>query len=328
MTDALRLIIHIGAGKCGSSAVQQFLVDNAYSLLDEGFLVPGRYLDPKPKGCGQHLAYFEEGISNPGFADEVTAKLAGLRDHALEHGLHTVTLSAENLINPKGFVDLFVPAQDLFDITVVAYVRRQDDFVISAWQQWQIKQHDDFWEYYRRHRGGVNWHRQLEPWRSRYGRASMAVRRYSRANLVEGDVVADFCSVIGADQARHRRPTRVNRSLHERFNPMIARYRRELFSSIHDNRFYSFLGEVLGEHAFRDYRGSTLLTLSERRMVLADHNAANELLRAEYFPEIGDEPLFPPPGPADVHVPSEPPMDEATALSYLAMFRLWKRLQD
>ncbi len=325
MTARPRLIIHIGAGKCGSSAIQQFLVENAESLLDEGFLVPGRYLDPKPEGCGQHLAYFEDGITSPDFVDEVTAKLAGLHDYAAEHGLGAVVLSAENLINPKGFVELFVPSQALFDITIVAYVRRQDDFVISAWQQWQIKQHDDFWEYYRRHRGGVNWHRQLEPWKKNYGRSAMLVRRYSPTALIDGDVVVDFCSVLGVDPARRTRPPQANRSLHERFNPMIARYRRELFSSIHDNRFYTFLGEVLGEHAYRDYRGSMVLTLSERRMVLDDHDAVNELLRAEYFPELGDEPLFPPPRPADVHIPSEPPMDEATELSYLAMFRLWQR---
>ncbi|MDH4278858.1 MAG: hypothetical protein OEZ14_00610 [Acidimicrobiia bacterium] len=325
MTDRPRLVLHIGAGKCGSSAIQQFLVVNAESLADDGFLVPGRYLEPKPEGCGQHLAYFEDGIASPGFGDDLMAKLTALHDHAVEHDFGAVILSAENLINPKGFVDLFVPARELFDITVVAYVRRQDDFVISAWQQWQIKQHDDFWEYYGRHRGGVNWHRQLEPWRRNYGRPAVVVRRYSPDALVGGDVVADFCAVIEADLSRHRRPDRANRSLHERFNPMIARYRRELFTSIHDNRFYTFLGDVLGEHAYRGYRGSTVLTLSERRMVMADHAAANDLLKAEYFPELGEAPLFPPPGPADVHVSSEPLMDEATALSFLAMFRLWER---
>lgn len=323
MTDRPRLVVHIGAGKCGSSAIQQFLAVNAGSLAGDGFLVPGRYLQPDTEGCGQHLAYFEEGIVTPGFAGEVTARLAALHDHAVEHGRRAVVVSAENLINPKGFVDLFTPARELFDITIVAYVRRQDDFVISAWQQWQIKQHDDFWAYYGRHRGGVNWHRQLEPWRCNYGRSAMVVRRYSSDALVDGDVVADFCSIIGADHTRHRRPARANRSLHERFNPMIARYRRELFSSIHDNRFYAFLGDVLGEHAYRDYRGSMVLTLSERQMIMADHASANDLLQAEYFPEVGDEPLFPPPDERDVHVSSEPPMDDATALSFLAMFRLW-----
>ena len=325
MTTRPRLILHIGAGKCGSSAIQRFLVENAEALATQGFLVPGRSLEVGAEGCGQHLAYFEDGISRPGFAEEVTAKLSGLHRHVVEHGMTSVVVSAENLINPKGFVELFVPARDQFEIQVVAYVRRQDDFVISAWQQWQIKQHDDFWEYYGRHRGGVNWHRQLEPWRRNYGRPSMIVRRYCPTALVDGDVTVDFCSAIGAVHGSFDRPERANRTLHERFNPMIARYRRELFSSIHDNRFYTFLGEALGEHAYRDYRGSMLLTLSERQMILADHEASNELLRAEYFSELDQESLFPPPAATDVHVPGHPPMDEGTELSFLAMFRMWEQ---
>ncbi len=324
MSDRIKLFVHIGAGKCGSSAIQQFLVVNARGLADAGLLVPGRTLTADPAGCGQHLQYFETGIQRPDFGAEVERRLTDLREVATGQKQRTVVISAENLINPKGFVDLFKPANDLFDIRIVAYVRRQDDFVISAWQQWQIKQHDDFWDYYATTRGRVNWFNQLEPWNQNFGRANMIVRRFDREALVGGDVVADFCEIIGADVADHVSTGDANRSLHERFHPLVSRHRTELFTSIHDNRFYRFLGEVLGDKAFKDYRGSTLLTLAQRRMILADHETSNDRLKAEYFSQLGDRPLFAPPKRADVHHLDEPPMDKATELAYVAMFRMWE----
>lgn len=326
MSDRIKLFVHIGAGKCGSSAIQQFLVVNAAGLADAGILVPGRTMTVDQAGCGQHLQYFETGIQRHDFGTEVERRLVGLRDAAAARGQHAVVISAENLINPKGFVDLFKPANDIFDVRIIAYVRRQDDFVISAWQQWQIKQHNDFWDYYANARGRVDWSKQLDPWKQNFGRPNMIVRRFDREALIDGDVVADFCDAIGADAVDHRLTGDANRSLHERFHPLVSRHRAELFSSIHDNRFYRFLGDVLGEKAFKDYRGSTLLTLAQRRMVLADHAGPNDRLKAEYFPELGESPLFPPPRPSDVHTLNEPPMDEATQLLYVAMFKLWSRI--
>ncbi len=117
--------------------------------------------------------------------------------------------------------------------------------------------------------------------------------------------------------------------MHERFNQVASRHRHELFDSMHDHRFYRFLEEVLGERAYKDYRGSIVLTLSQRQMIVNDHVPANRRLRKEYFGELDDgEPLFPPPDPSDVHVLDEPPMDESTQLLYLGMFRLWKQLQE
>ena len=328
MTESHRveLFLHIGAGKCGSSAIQRFLAVNSDGLADAGMLVPGHDLTAGSKGCDMHLQYFEEGIDRPDFGTEVRERLADLKATAVRRGDRAVVISAENLINPKGFVDLFPPAVDLFDVRIMAYVRRQDDFVVSAWQQWQIKQHTDFWDYYATTRGKVNWFSQLEPWKQIYGRDAMVVRRFDRRALVDGDVVADFCDVIGVDVDRLERTGEANRSLHERFHPLASNHRTALFRSIHDNRFYRFLEEVLGDSAYKDYRGSTLLTLAQRRMIVADHEGPNDRLKAEYFPELGDQPTFPPPTADDVHDNAGPPMDDATQLLWVAMFRLWSRM--
>jgi len=328
MTQPIRLYLHIGAGKCGSSAIQQFLASNVASLRKRGVLLPGRDLVDDGRDCGQHLRFFEAGVDDECFPDLMVERILALRDIAENDDLHSIVISGENLINPKGFSELFEPLIDQLDIKVVAYIRRQDDFMISAWQQWQLKQHDNFWDYYLRQRGRVNWHRQLEPWRRRYGRDNTIVRRYSPATLIGGDVIADFCDVLTLDLADFEKTGPANRSLHERFNVLANKYRHELFESIHDNRFYNFLEDTLGERAYKNYRGSSLLTLSQRRLIMADHAGVNETLRAEYFPQMEEGTLFPVPTDADVHVFDETPMDEPTELAYLAMYRLWQRMQS
>ncbi|MDH3293640.1 MAG: hypothetical protein OER95_04895 [Acidimicrobiia bacterium] len=323
MGDPPRLYLHIGAGKCGSSAIQQFLDTNAEHLRKQGFLVPGRSLQDDASGCGQHLQFFEDGIGTEGFAELVSTRLDALGETVTREGLHSIVISGENLINPKGFVELFQGSADRFQLKVIAYVRRQDDFMISAWQQWQLKQFDTFWDYYARHRGRINWHRQLERWRQPFGSEAMIVRRYSSDALLDGDVVADFCRAIGADTVDLTLTGRANRSLHERFNTLANKHRDVLFESIHDHRFYTFLETLLGEKAYKDYSGSTLLTLAQRRLILEDHAEANERLRSTYFPDLDPDALFPRPTARDVHVTNERPMDEATELLYVAMFRMW-----
>jgi hypothetical protein len=321
-----RLVLHIGAGKCGSSAIQQFLLANRHDLRKRGVLFPGRNLEDDDTPGSQQLQFFEDNVDDDSFPDLVRRRLLGLHEIVMAEDLHTVIISAENLINPKPFPRLFAGLRKRYDIRVVVYVRRQDDYVVSGWQQWHIKRHTDFWDYYGRIRGRIDWHRDLERWKQIFGLDAITVRNFSSRTLIDGDVVSDFCQAVDLDPDHYQRAPMVNRSLHERFNPLISRHRERLFTSVHDNEFYTFLEDLLGDAAYRDYSGSSLLTLSERRLVFSDHREANERLRADYFPDIEPEVgLFSPPTARDVHVTREPAMDPATELLYVAMFELYRR---
>lgn len=52
------LYIHIGAGKCGSSATQTFLRQNRDVLDEAGVLVPTTKLTPDGSRFGRHVQYF------------------------------------------------------------------------------------------------------------------------------------------------------------------------------------------------------------------------------------------------------------------------------
>ncbi len=322
-----RLVIHIGSGKCGSSAIQSFLGTNATALREDGFVVPGVDLNLSSHQRGNQLRLFNHGMGTDGFDDDITSRLAKLRRQMDEHGWHTLILSAENLLNPRGFHRLFASSAEAFEIHVVAYVRRQDDLMVSAWQQWHLKRHANFWAYADKVNGSLDWHDRLEPWRLTYGDDALTVRVFARENLEGGDVVADFAHHAGLDHTRYEPVAEANRTLHERFNRVANTYREVLFDDPHDHRFYAFLEDLLGEKAYKDYRGSAVLTLGQRRAIVQQYSEANERLRRQYFPDVPSEPgVFPPPKRSDVASLPNSDGDEVHDLAYVAMFAMYKRL--
>ncbi len=329
--DRPRMVLHIGSGKCGSSAIQSFLATNASALREDGVVIPGVDLDLTSHQRGNQLRLFNYGMGTDGFEEEVTSKLTELGRQMDTNGWHTLIISAENLVNPRGFHQLFAPSASNFDISVVAYVRRQDDLMVSAWQQWHLKRFESFEAYADKVRGSLDWHKRLEPWRVTYGDDALSVRVFARDRLTRGDVVADFAHQAGLDVDRYQAVAAANRTLHERFNRLANTYRDVLFESPHDHRFYTFLEELLGEKAYKDYPGSILLTLGQRQAIVDQYAEANERLRRQYFPELPDDHgVFAPPSESDVaqleDVGQEYSSDEVHDMAYVAMYEMYKRL--
>ena len=298
----MKLILHIGGAKCGSSAIQQVIAENAARLRAAGILVPSARLSVEGKMLGQQIQFFLRVVGQPSGSVVVTRRLRALRREMSEHGLHTLVVSAENLINPNVYADLFARANDLFDVQIVAYVRRQDDYLISAWQQWALKVHPSL-DAFLDARVGVdaNWSQLLVPWERQFGRERIVVRRFQRASLKAGDVVEDFFGVTGLPLEEIERSHRLyNRSWNEHAGELAHRV-RDMFEDQHDNRIFGDLRHAIGPAVYKDYSGSLLLTLEQRREILAAYEECNAAIRAKYFPNLpAEEPLFDPPDPDDV----------------------------
>src|ERR1022692_4124652 len=89
-----RLILHIGANKTGSTAVQTFLRLNWKVLLSLGFLVPDRELGASENISGDHLSVLQKLIDDSDHAG-LDAKINLL----MQAKAQVVVISAENLSN-------------------------------------------------------------------------------------------------------------------------------------------------------------------------------------------------------------------------------------
>jgi len=102
------------------------------------------------------------------------------------------------------------------DITVVVYIRRQDDFLLSTYstdikggaqhrlrvpEDDLIRRRYDYWEL-------------LSRWSAAFGREKVVCRRYETSALIGGDIVQDFLATIRLDRdLSYSFPRRLNESL-------------------------------------------------------------------------------------------------------------------
>lgn len=308
-----KLILHIGAGKCGSSAIQEYLRVNAAALRAQGVLVPTEDLTPASNVTGMQINLFHNLLSDPhalhacgqptrhDAAAILIPRLAALRDEMERDNLHTLVLSAENLINEHAFSRLFAQAKVLFDVHVVAYIRRQDEHLSSAWGQWYVKRYASI-DAYLAARVPVDndWYEMLRAWREDFGADRIRVRLFDREFLHNGDVTDDFLMVTGLPaDASHQKIGRINESNEESLIALANRV-PDAFESMHDTGFFLILKSVLG-NSYRPVKEKPWLFDFRRRMeIMAAYAESNERVRSTYFPEIpAGTPLFAPPREED-----------------------------
>ena len=326
----VRLVVHLGAAKSGSSALQHYFAKNRAALRANGVLIPDQDMAAGSNVSGTQLWFFES--LRPCGADQQKIfhdRLARLRETADAEGLNTVVISSENLINPRGFHRLFEKVDQSFDLRCLLYVRRQDDYLISAWHQWDMKRGDSPDQLFAKRAEFGDWHDRLLPWEETVGRDRITVRRFGKSYLTDGDVVSDFVSAIALNtDGCEPLAGFTNRSLDEALGRMASRV-PDVFTGPHDNGFYEAFANVLGEEAFKRGNGSALFSYGQRLQILDTHAPGNDALKKKYFPDLpAGEPLFQPPDPEEAITltPAEE-RDEELRFLIRAVYRMAEKIQ-
>ena len=286
-----KLVVHIGCAKGGSSAIQAGLRENRDALRAQGVCVPSHDLEADSHVTGAQGAFFETFVHErkareiPHLGDRLDAQAAA-------SDASTIVLSAENLCNPLGFERAFGPLRERFDMRIVMYVRRQDDYLQSAWQQWIVKRGKSLLAWMI---GGVglngDWLRLLTPWADVFGDDRISVRVFDRQRLVGGDAFLDYCELLGVDAGGFQSPGEVNAG----FTPLLSRVvegRDYLFDGPHDSRFYDSVRELAGDFVAKNGASAPLFTAEEAAAIMRRYTRSNEGLRRRFLPHVKG-PLFP-----------------------------------
>lgn len=222
----MRCIVHIGAPKTGSTAIQRLLHDNRDALLERGILYPNVSL----RGFGHHDFAFLLGGGYPAWATPQNRPLselaADLRNAVASCKAETLLISSEDFFifpEPDKLKALLTEVGVVGPTRIAAYLRRQDEACASWYNQAvkaqgyagtiedAVRDFDDLWDYERR----------LQPWAQTFGKAALVLRDY--AAVAEGDVRRDFLRLIGLQPDDFPLPVgRVN----ERINRDILEFQR------------------------------------------------------------------------------------------------------
>jgi hypothetical protein len=219
-----RIVLHIGYGKTGTTAIQGALATNRQLLADEGILYP-EWRDfverDNHNGVAKCLTYREHEGFLPSFFD-------GLHKSAA----NTIVISGETLAiypergafarSQKSMVDgsvfqngyradpnwrikkrdligeLKSSLPDADEVRVVVFLRRQDLWLESVYNEdvkggYSAADFGSFGEYYK---NSLHYDQQLELWADAFGHQSIDVRVYEKDQL-EGGVVQQFFQAGG-----------------------------------------------------------------------------------------------------------------------------------
>lgn len=129
------LIIHIGEGKTGSSAIQKYLNDKSKNLLSRGIFYPKHFVDSNNISSGHGIIY-----------DPLIAGDFELAGNNLQNLLHeskdkgcTLLLSSENFQNFHSFFENFSKKNSI-NLKVVCFIRDMVGRLNSSYNQ-AIKRH-------------------------------------------------------------------------------------------------------------------------------------------------------------------------------------------
>ena len=313
-----QVVLHFGADKTGSSSIQSFLDRTRETLLlEQGIAYApgirhGRLGSRFTTDPMRYILNREEGVRDPETiraADD--AYVAGFeRWLAGVGGARVMALSYEGFLDmdATGLERLRAFCAELADdVDVLIYVRPPLSYARSAISQ-RVRTGRPAWPAgdppVRRYRD------RLQPIVATFGKGRTHVRRFARENLAGGDVVSDFCRLLGVDGEALKRvggpPAQLNASLSE-LAAMVGEALREQLESagyrLPPADFESRFGDLLARIEGRPI----LLEAEQAAAVLREHSVHGQYLRDEFGLELPEE--------VSSHMGTEPPPEVERALS-------------
>ncbi len=274
-------ILHIGAPKTGSTALEKFLANNAQILSKNGWKYPTINI----RGFGHHdLAY----LVSSGYPDWATPQTKTLDE--LQQDLAEAVKDKEKIIlsseifylqpNPEGVAEILSRLGcQTHNVKIVVYVRRQDDIHISWYNQAikaqgytgsikdSIKETHATWDYLH----------QLTQWSDVFGKENILVRPYQAEDMISDDICVDFASLVGfpvnkLDFPQEHSNTRINKDILEYQRlinglPLSAEEKRRFHKQLMDLTQYSSELELFDD--------TPLLSIMEREEILNEYENSN-----------------------------------------------------
>lgn len=299
----MKLILHVGTHKTGTTAIQSFLQANTDIIMKHGVCYPlfdvrwpqlvkanrnGYFLNRAALRRLDVEAKVDDG-------KQVTSCIGKLEKAIAKDCSADILLSDERMwysgaIHPGYWeaVKNVVRGIGFESIEVIVYFRRQDEFAESLWNQFvkATKMTEDLKSYLKspRVRALCDYHAGVKRIERVFGRDSVCVAVYDRTKLKNGDVVDDFCYRIGLPLDGGYHPVS-----HKEANPRLSSNLVELKRIMNNSVEYQGLNNVFGKafaHAMSADNWSEetpLLDDGTRTEFLAHFKRGNKALANERF---------------------------------------------
>ncbi|MDE7431205.1 MAG: hypothetical protein K2N34_04730, partial [Lachnospiraceae bacterium] len=242
------LLIHIGTPKTGTTALQSFLLNNSSILEKYGWSYP--ILIDGEIGYWERYEVETAGNGNKIYYDGIVNGMRSEWDKGWDIVLRCLSnknvILSEEAVYRRG-VDAFLSnAKEKYDnIKVIVYLRRQDRFIESLYNQSikgniQYKTFEEFVDTDAVVDNFLDYEWKLDSISQIVGRENLIVRIYEKQQLIGNNTVTDFMSAIGIalDQDDWQRIQAKNTSLGGNYLEI-----KRLINSVLGNDNFGYEGE-------------------------------------------------------------------------------------
>ncbi|MBN2323419.1 MAG: hypothetical protein JXQ30_06770 [Spirochaetes bacterium] len=212
------VFLHIGYYKTGTTAVQHYFHSNRQELLQCGILYPEtgifsnashgllsmKRLHEVGQMVPQWFMLIKSGMGRIKTAHRIWEDvIKEITDTTAEKILISSEEFTRYAMNSESEALIFEIKRFLrdFDVKVLCYLRRQDDY-LESWYNQMVKMGAKVSEgfssdlLYTLDEIHSNYLRVLDAWERIFGRLNMIVRIYDRRNILDGDIIKDFLSIF------------------------------------------------------------------------------------------------------------------------------------
>lgn len=293
------LFLHIGMNKTGSTALQVYMSKHYGEHLKQGVLYPsaGR------KGVTHYLLSTAFGLgSNKHLRHKYNLEqiLEEMVREGRKKGTDHYVVSSETFIVCRDPKLLNAALSSRFDVKIVIYLRRHDEWIESLYNQavkmvvtppWGMGV-ANYLEHQRNRGEGAIYFRYwdlLECWSDAFGRENISVRPFERQQFVNNDLIQDFLSVVGVDSSQYD----VRTLKRGDSNISLSADRLSLVDSLQHARFFSprikrLIVKLVARVPTRRVR-KYVLSPDERKQLVAENQHDYVRIARAY---LGREDLF------------------------------------
>ncbi|MDE4306135.1 hypothetical protein PXK30_21045 [Phaeobacter gallaeciensis] len=289
------LILHIGAHRTATSALQAYLHANFLNLQDKGFFYPYK--------VRRHLKMMNQIFNKKRAPADVAQDLNARADSKQNKTIHTIILSDEDVCMRRDLAPL-ATFRKWFDVKVVFTLRRQDTWLESwffqniKWQWNKKLSHCTFDEFLemRKDFHWIHYDRYLQHLEKLFGQENIILNVHEKGQM-KGGPIETFCDSVGlTDRNGFTAPAHMNES----YSPAISEFMRCLPLDEAPDHYRGVLTtacaridkKILGSQKKQSER---LMPPDQRTAVMAEYEAGNRALAQRYF---GRDDLFLEPLPA------------------------------
>lgn len=281
------LYLHIGVHRTGTTSIQSYLEASQEQLLEGGVLVPF--------GQGRPFQH-SKGIRTREVSASAVGKeiLADLQSRGVE--INSVIFSEEDICQTETPA-LFAGLADHFDVKVVIFLRRQDQW-LESWFQQNIKgqwnpdlaniSFGDFYQLAAENKFfWIDYHSLAANWAGVFGRENLLLRVMERSRMPNGPV-HEFMAAMGCENMYDEKlDVHKNSSFSPRVSELVRNLSLEKYKELKVKRLILKASNRVSR-SMAD-KGVSILSPEQRQEILQWYAQSNQLVAREYF---GREQLF------------------------------------